>query len=388
MILGAMVDAGLDLEQLRQALVSLPLEGYRLEAERVDRAGLAATHVEVVLAPGDQPQRRLVDIEAIIAQSDLPADDRHRAIKVFRCLAEAEATVHGIAIGDVHFHEVGAVDAIVDIVGTVAGLRLLAVDQCYASPLPAGSGAVRSAHGQLPVPAPATLELLARARAPLRPNDGERGELVTPTGAALLTALARFERPALSLESVGYGAGGRNPPEAPNVLRLWLGQEQTASGRQLLQIETNIDDMQPEFYSYVQELLFAAGALDVWLTPVQMKKNRPAVVLSALCRSDAEDGIVDVLFRETSTLGMRVHEVRRHEADRVSYRFSSSLGEADIKVKLLPGEPPRVAPEFESCRDLALTSGRPLAEVYQMLQQEGAAWLAFQNVRQEEGSRP
>jgi uncharacterized protein (TIGR00299 family) protein len=375
MLLGALVDAGLGLDDLRRELASLQVGGYTLWAERVQRAGIAATRVHVDLDPDEQPQRHLTDILQLIAASALPAADRERGSLVFQRLAEAEAAVHGTSIEAVHFHEVGAVDAIVDVLGAVIGLRLLGVEQCFASPVPTGSGTARAEHGQIPVPAPATLELLARAGAPLRADGGERGELVTPTGAAVLATLARFERPGMTLERVGYGAGSRDPAERPNVLRLWLGEGESRPARRLLQIETNIDDMPAEHFGYVQERLFAVGALDVWFTPIQMKKNRPATLLSVLCPLEAEAAIAGVLLRETSTLGLRLHEVRRHEAARESLHFHSSLGEAAIKLKRLPGEPPRIAPEYESCRAIALHSGLPLAEVYRRVTAEAEAWL-------------
>ena len=375
MVLGALVDAGLSLDQLQRELASLRVGGYRLWSEPVHRAGIAATRVHVELDPGERPRRNLADILALIDGSGLPAADRERGSLVFRRLAGAEAAVHGTSVQEIHFHEVGAVDAIVDVLGAVVGLRLLGIEECYASAVPSGGGSARSAHGEIPAPAPATLELLARAGAPMRADRGERGELVTPTGAALLTSLARFERPALTLERVGYGAGGRDPTDRPNVLRLWIGEAEARPARRLLEVETNIDDMPAEHFGYVQEQLFAAGALDVWFTPIQMKKNRPATMLSLLCPLEAEDVIAGVLLRETSTLGLRLHEVRRHEAERESVRFASSLGEAGIKIKLLPGEPPRIAPEYESCREIALRTGLPLAEVYRLVTREAEAGL-------------
>jgi uncharacterized protein (TIGR00299 family) protein len=381
MILGALVGAGLAIDRLRDELALLRLPGYRLRAERVQRAGLVATQLHVELDAAPHPSRRLVDVLRVIEAAGLPEVDRERGSAIFRRLAEAEAAVHGVGVEEIHFHEVGAVDAIVDVMGAVVGLRLLGVEAAFCSPLPLGSGSAQSQHGRIPIPGPATLELLARAGAPVREDRGERGELLTPTGAAILTTLARFERPAMTLERAGYGAGGRNPPEAPNVLRVWLGQGEAQPARRLLQLETNIDDMPAEFFSYVQERLFAAGALDVWFTPVQMKKNRPAVVLSLLCPAAAEAAVVDVLLSETSTLGLRLWEVRRHEAARESVRFSSSLGEAAVKVKRLPGHPPRVAPEYESCRAIALRTGVPLPEVYQTVAREAQDWLAAREMQ-------
>jgi pyridinium-3,5-bisthiocarboxylic acid mononucleotide nickel chelatase len=370
MILGALVDSGASFEELRAALAGLPVSGYELRFERVRRAGLDAGRVHVDLNDRPQPRRNLKDIIEIIESSGIPPADQQRGVAIFRRLADAEAAVHGIRSDEVHFHEVGAVDAIVDVLGAVIALRLLGIEECFISPLPSGSGSVRSAHGALPVPAPATLELLSRAGAPIRQDGGERGELVTPTAAAILTTVGRFERPPLTLERVGYGAGSRDPVEYPNVLRVWLGAASAVPARRILQIETNIDDMPGEQFGYVQERLFACGALDVWFTPVQMKKNRPAAVISVLCADSAESAIVEVLLRETTTLGLRIWEVRRHEVERESVMFVSSLGEAAVKLKRLPGERSRVAPEYESCRAIALRTGLPLAQVYRVVASE------------------
>jgi hypothetical protein len=293
---------------------------------------------------------------------------------VFRALGEVEAKVHGSSVEAVELHEVGAVDAMVDVTGCVVGLRLLGIEAVYASPLPLGHGEGRGSHGALPLPAPATLELVARAGAPIVEGEGPRGELVTPTGAALLTALGRFERPAMRVESVGYGAGGRDPEGRPNVLRVWLGESEPA-GKRMRLLETNVDDMTPELLAYTQEVLMAAGAADAWFTPIQMKKGRPATMLSVLCQEALESTLVSVLLRETSTLGVRVRDVSRYEAERDVLEFESSLGPAAVKVKRLPGEAPRVAPEYEVCRRIAQERGLPLAEVYRIVAAEAAAQL-------------
>lgn len=375
MILGALVDAGLPLERLKAELAKLPLTGYRLSARRVRRADLAATQVRVALAK-KQPPRRLADILSIIESGSLPPADKEKGTAIFRRLAEAEAKVHGLPLADAHLHEVGAVDAIVDVMGAVAGLRLLRVEELFASALALGGGTTQSSHGALPLPAPATLELVASAGAPtVAHQGGEDWELLTPTGAAIITTLARFQRPAMKVECVGYGAAARDIPGCPNVLRLWLGTAVEQAGQLLLLAETNIDDMNPEVLGYVQERLFASGAADVWLTPIQMKKGRPGVTLSVLCPLEAENAIVSLILRETSTLGLRLREVRRHEAERELLKFESSLGPAVVKVKRLPGEAPQAAPEYEVCRRLAEASGRPLAEVYRIVQAEAQALL-------------
>ena len=302
MLLGAMLDAGLPLDELRSTLSCVPIPGYTLGAEKVTRAGIAATHA-IVDVTEEQPARTLPDILSIIADARLPDADKERATAVFRRLAEAEAKVHGTSPESVLMHDVAAVDAIVDVVGTVAGLRLLGAESLYCSPLPLGEGEVNGPHGHLPIPAPATLALVASARAPIRETDA-RGELVTPTGAAIVTTLATFTRPAMTIEQVGYGAGTRDPEGRPNVLRLWLGE---GSGdretRPMLVIETNIDDMTPEALAYVQEKLLAEGAADAWFQPIQMKKGRPAVMLSVICSEADEERVARLLLREKTEVG-------------------------------------------------------------------------------------
>jgi uncharacterized protein (TIGR00299 family) protein len=375
MLLGAMLDAGLPLEELRRTLAGLPLGGWSLRADKVRRAGIAATHALVEVSE-EQPARTLEDILRIIASAPLPDGDKERAAAVFRSLAEAEAKVHGVDVSAVHLHDVGAVDAIVDVAGAVTGLRLLGVEQLCCSPLPLGSGEVRGPHGVLPVPAPATLELVATAKAPVRATDAS-GELVTPTGAAIVTTLAVFQRPEMTVEAAGYGAGTRDPADRPNVLRLWLGDTQVnRATRPMLLIETNIDDMTPEMLAYVQSKLIADGAADAWLSPVTMKKGRVGVVLSVLCHEADEERLARLLLSETSTLGVRVRPVHRWEAEREVIEFESSLGPAAVKVKRLPGEPPRYAPEYESARALAESSGLPIAEVYRILEREAEQRLS------------
>lgn len=373
MVLGALLDAGLPLADLHRQLKKLPLSGWELAAQPVQRAGLAATQALVRVAEPQAP-RSLSAVLSVIEGSGLAESDRQKASAVFRRLAEAEAKVHGQTVEEVELHEVGAVDAIVDIVGAVVGLRLLGVEQAYASALPAGSGRAQGRHGSLPVPAPATLELLARAGAPVV-SRGE-GELVTPTGAAIITTLAKFQPPALTLERVGYGAGAGDAQDRPNVLRLWLGEGIEGAGGGMVMIETNIDDMTGEMLGYVQEKLLQAGVADVWFTPIQMKKGRPAVTLSAICTAAEEERVARLLLRETSTLGLRVRPLHRYEAQREVFEFESSLGRAAVKLKRLPGEPARIKPEYEVCKGLAERWGLPLAEVYRIVQAEAESLLA------------
>ena len=374
MLLGAIIDCGVSVGDLRGELAKLRLDGYNLSATRVTRSGLAATQAVVEVAGAPAP-RTLGDVLGIIDQSSLPHEDREKAARIFQRLAEAEAKVHGETVEAVHLHDVGAVDAIVDVMGTLAGLRLLDVHEVFASPLPAGAGAVDGPHGKLPVPAPATLELLSRANAPLRPADGASGELVTPTGAAILTIVGRFERPAMTLERAGYGAGSREIEGRPNVLRIWLGERTERGVRQMVLIETNIDDMTGEMLGYARDKLLHAGAADVWFTSIQMKKGRPGVALSVICGEAQEEEIARLLLRETSTLGVRVRPVHRWEAERELLAFESSLGPASVKVKRLAGEPPTIAPEYEACKRLAEATGLPLAEVYRIVQAEWVSRL-------------
>jgi pyridinium-3,5-bisthiocarboxylic acid mononucleotide nickel chelatase len=375
MILGAIVDAGVDFEALRAEVMKLVLpEGaFALEAQKVKRAGFAATKAVVVVK--EPPRHRsLREVLDIVGRSGLPEMDRERASEIFRALGEVEAQVHGQSLDSVELHEVGAVDALVDVCGAVAGLRLIGVEDVFVSPLPMGRGETKGSHGVIPLPAPATLALISRANAPTVEGEGPRGELVTPTGAAILTTLGRFQRPAMRIERVGYGAGGRDPADRPNVIRLWVGEADVV-GRRMRLIETNIDDMSSELLGYVQELLFNADAADVWFTPIQMKKNRPAIMVSVLCQEAHEAEAVRILLRETSTLGVRVRDVGRYEAERDVFEFESSLGPAAVKVKRLPGERPRVAPEYEACRRIALEKSMPLPEVYRIVASEAEALL-------------
>jgi uncharacterized protein (TIGR00299 family) protein len=370
MITGALIDAGLSFDALRGELggLGLPDGAFTLSVAAVQRAGFAATKFDVEVT--EQPHHRsLAEVFGIIEASGLPASDRQQIRAVFQALGEAEAKVHGEPLDAVELHEVGAVDAIVDVSAAVAGLRLLGIDQVYVSPLPLGHGQVKGRHGLLPVPAPATLELIARAGAPIAEGEGQAGELLTPTGAAILTTLGEFKRPAMRVQKTGSGAGGRDPDGRPNILRVWLGEADTPL-RRMRVIETNIDDMTPELLAYAQERLFAAGAADVWFTPIQMKKNRPGVMLSVIGAEALESTLADILLRETSTLGVRVREVGRYEAQREVFEFASSLGPAAVKVKRLSGEQPALSPEFEVCRRLSEAHGLPLAEVYRLVTAE------------------
>ena len=379
MLLAALIDAGAPLESIQEALRSLPIQGWSLTTAPARRGALRALRVCVNsdTEPGDG--RTLADIEALLVSGALPSDVATRALEVFRRLAHAEACAHGTAPEATPLHAVGATDAIVDVVGVITALALLEVGSVYASPVPlAATGQSQSGHGPVPLPAPATLELLRSVAAPLRAADPrDDAELVTPTGAVLLAEFARFERPAMRVDRIGIGAGRRELPHRPNVLRVWLGERAAAvaavEARAIVVLETTVDDMTAEQIAFARERLHTAGALDVWMTGVAMKKGRSGLQLTVVARPNQESALVQTLLRETSTLGVRVRDERRYEADRESLRFESSLGSVDLKRKRLPGTPPQIAPEFESCRRLAEQHGLPIAEVYARVQGEAAA---------------
>ncbi len=373
MILGSLVDAGLPIELLTAELAKLPLKGYRISAQPASRGVITGTQVNITLK-GTGMRRNLKDILDLIEKSTLSSEIKDRSARIFHRLAQAEATVHRLPVDEVHFHEVGAVDTIVDVVGAVIGFELLGIEALFSSPLPTGSGTAETEQGVIPIPAPATLELIASSGAPMRPTPDANRELVTPTGAAIVTTLASFENPTFHLQRIGYGVGMREVAAIPNVLPLWIG-EMTEEGRQLLLFETNIDDMSPELYGYVMECLFERGALDVWFTPIQMKKNRPAVMLSVLAPPEAEDEIVETILRETSTLGVRVQRMARHQSERELVHFDSSLGGVRVKVKRLQGKRVSLSPEFEDCRLLAQEHGLPLQEVYRIIAAEANAQI-------------
>lgn len=445
MILGALVDAGLPLEALRQRLSALHLTDFELRARRVAKNAFAAMKVDVIVAD-DVPERRLADIEAIVTDSDLAPEIKERAVAIFHRMGEAEANIHGTTLADVHLHELGGVDTIVDVVGALAGLDALGVEQVVVSPVPLGRGFIRGAHGQIPLPAPATVALLKGAPVVGSPLEMET---VTPTGAALLTSLASSfgPIPPMTLTAIGYGAGSRDLP-IPNVIRVLIGESMPTpkpqaphhhphphehghehphdhehdhahehphrhdhehdhphthdhehphdhdhshphdhehphsptpplptpqspstvyclpSTTHLSVLETNIDDLNPEIYGYVMEKLFEAGALDVYLSPIQMKKNRPATLLRVLCRPDDVQTMTAILFAETTTLGVREQTVARHALPRVIEHVDTPYGPVHVKVAELPDGTTKRAPEYEDCRRLAAQHSVPLREVY------------------------
>ena len=362
MFLGCLADAGWPLAALRAVIerLALPAGSWSVEAASTMRGPLRATLLHVSTNEGDR-HRHLADIAQIIGMADLPTAVKARAIAVFTRLAEAEATVHGATVEAVHFHEVGALDAIIDIVGVCAGLHELGVDRLYASSVPLGEGWAMTAHGRIPVPAPATLNLLMSVQAPVRPAPGP-GELVTPTAAALLAEFASFGQPHMRIERIGCGAGQKEFAW-PNIARLLLGEASEIGG--YVQIETNIDDMNPELYGAVSDSLFAAGALDVWLTPIQMKKGRPGVLICVLAPASHESRLSEILLRETTTLGVRVHPVHRHETRRSFVTVKTPYGVVQVKLKWAGDTVIGVKPEYADCQRLAAEQELPLRLVYE-----------------------
>jgi hypothetical protein len=418
MIIGALLDLGLDLELLKAELAKLGLEGYEIRARKIMKSGFSATKFDVLdkngrlhdhgydndsdhvrhdeyyhrphhnpdydLHHGDQGHhedfhrhhhehfhhKNLSDIVYLIEQSQLPADVKGKSIAIFNRLAAAEAKIHGTVTEEVHFHEVGAMDAIIDIVGAVIGVHLLGIDRILVSPLPAGKGFVQCQHGIIPVPAPAAIELL---QGMTMYGSEHEGETVTPTGAAIVSTLAEAcgPMPEMTIVKVGYGAGTREFA-VPNVLRAVMGEEITkdvpyydCSVETVAELEANIDDMNPEFFDYIFDRLLKNGALDVFLLPVQMKKNRPATILKVLCAERDLHTMAGLLFTETSTIGVRVNRWQRFCLRREVIRVQTEFGEVRVKQAMLDGKIVNQAPEYEDCKEIARACKIPLKQVYQ-----------------------
>jgi uncharacterized protein (TIGR00299 family) protein len=398
MVLGALLDAGLPLDALRQALGSLGV-GHDLQVARVLKAGISATHVTVTgqeepahdhhhhhhhgqdhhhghshdgqshAAPAHHVHRSLHDIAHLIDRSHLSDTGKSKAVAMFRRLAEAEAAIHDMPIEEVHLHEVGAVDSIIDIVGAVFALEWFGIDDIEASPLNVGGGTVEMAHGTFPIPAPATLRLLAGV--PIY-SSGIMAELLTPTGALVVSTYAKRygPMPSMAVERVGYGAGTRDLGKVPNVLRVVVGERvardlpaDMAASADVIKIECEIDDMSPQLFGPVSDRLLSAGALDVFVTPIIMKKGRPGALLTVLAPPDGRDALCDVLFRETTTIGVRFEQVRRDVLDRVWEDVAIEGGQVRVKVASRRGEVLNAAPEFEDCLRLAAAMGRPVKSI-------------------------
>lgn len=377
MILGSLIDAGLSHHILLKHLERLPLPGFSVQIEKVTKCGISGTRVNV-LTQDCHTHRHLQDIYSILEQSKLEHDVIKTAKKIFQNLAQAEAKVHNTTPDNIHFHEVGAVDAIVDIVGAVVGLKELGIEEIYVSPLNLGSGFVECEHGTIPVPAPATVELLKGV--PSYTSD-VRQELVTPTGAAIITTLAKEfgSMPELVVDCAGYGAGERDL-KIPNLLRVIVGEHKQISNYHTdknIILETNIDDMNPEFFDFLFYRLSKEGALDVSLTPIYMKKNRPGTLLRVLAKENNKDNLIKAIFEETTTLGIRTYSANQISLPLEFRPIETKYGTIRIKIKKISGKSTQVLPVYEDCRLAAIKYGLPVKHVYDEVVREGLAKIDF-----------
>ena len=367
MILGALVSLGVDIKELQNRLKSLNLKGYKLNSRQVKRNGFIGTKVNVVLNQTSQKSHRarsFNDIKSLIEKSDLSQIVKFNSIAIFRRIGKVEAKVHGTTINRIHFHEVGAIDSIIDIVGGSLAMDLLDADLIVSSPINTGEGIVKCDHGILPVPAPATLELLKGIPCY---SSGVEKELTTPTGAAFIGHFAeKFgSLPNMNMLSTGYGAGTHEIKNIPNLLRVVLGKsEESSHHRSMKVIETNIDDMNPEFYDYVIDQLFKVGAVDVFFAPINMKKNRPGILLSVIASKECFDSVVHILLEETSTLGVRHYEIDRVVSPRKQKMIVTPFGKVRVKIGGLDGSTRTISPEYEDCRKIAQKKEIPIKKVY------------------------
>jgi uncharacterized protein (TIGR00299 family) protein len=378
MTLGALIDLGVPLPWLKESIAALPLTGFDITVKEVKYNGICAKRVEVD-AQGHHHHRHFADIRALIAESPLPEPVKATAQSIFRRLAEAEAGVHGCSPEEVHFHEVGAVDAIVDVVGTALCLSRLGITEIAAAPVPNGRGFVECRHGRLPVPAPATVAILKGV-----PTYGVEVEyeLTTPTGAAIVSTVAQTFGPVppMTVEGVGYGAGRRNLDPGPNLLRVMLGERSADrlgvknefKQDQIVVAESSIDNMNPEIFGFLMDRLFAEGALDVVWIPIQMKKNRPGTMVQVLCRRERLGSIARCILSETTSLGVRYHEAGRYLVERDVFTLDSSFGPIPVKRIRYPQGEVRLVPEYDACKRIALEKAIPLRTVYDVVAREAA----------------
>ena len=390
MTLGALLDLGVPLEWLKEQLHRVPLTEFDIGVSSVQRHGIQAVSVQVQILDG-KTSRNYSDIRELIENSPLSDTVKSTSLAIFKRLAEAEARIHNCTVDHVHFHEVGGIDALVDIVGSALGLDYLGVKNIVASPVPLGRGFVTCSHGKLPVPAPATLGILAGI--PVYGTDIPH-ELVTPTGAAIIRSLTqRFEPlPEMVIARIGYGAGRRDLEDRPNLLRILLAAEskpdidrdQKLAEDQITIVETCIDDMNPEVFGYVMERLFEDGALDVYWIPVHMKKNRPGTMLQVLCKDDSRDRLIDRVLSETTTTGVRYYQSRRRLLGRDQLKIKTTFGVIPVKRIRDPRGNNRLVPEYEVCRQIALKKNLPLRVVYEAVTREAALSNGEGRMRNEE----
>ena len=374
MLLASLVDCGLDIDALSATLTMIGASGFQLEPRTEDRQGVTGTYLDVRIDENNNLKRTPSEFINLVKAAPMSEKSKSRCIDVFNLIGEAEGALHGEDPGKVHLHELGTIDTLIDVAGVILGLEMMSVEKVYCSPLPTGSGTVKTQHGLLPVPAPATAFMMAAQNIPCYPpppHMPSTGEMVTPTGMALLATLADFSQPVMNINTIGYGLGTRNPKNYPNVLAFWIGEILVSENKnEIVLLETNLDDTTGETLGYVQENLLKMGARDVWFTPIQMKKNRPGITLSCLIDESDKTRIADFIMYETSTLGIRVRSVERIEAERVVERFVASVGEVGIKLKKKDGVVVSVSPEYEDCRKIAMKSNLPFQRVYALVQKE------------------
>jgi uncharacterized protein (TIGR00299 family) protein len=381
MTLGALVDAGAPVAEIATMLAGLNLPGWRLEAEPASQNGIGGTRVSVIVED-EAHSRTWRVIREMIESSALPDRVKDRSMAIFANLAEAEAAIHGATPDDVHFHEVGGIDAIIDICGASCAIELLGIEAVYSGPPRAGTGFAKSMHGVIPVPAPATARLLAMANAPVPPAfpdlDAVPGELLTPTGAAILTTLARFERPAFTPVAIGYGYGRKTFPW-PNALRVWIGEtsETPAEDDGEILIETNIDDMSAQHVELLIERLFAAGAYDAWTAPINMKKGRPALLVSAIGPASARDRLSETMIEQSTTLGVRIQPITRIKAARRIETIVTRWGDVRVKLRGWNGRVIDIAPEYDDCAAIARREDLPLRQVWNEAHRIGEAFVGL-----------
>lgn len=374
MILGAMIDAGLSLKTLREELEKLRVSGLRLKTRKVLRAGIGGTQVIVERKNERRTHRNLKEMLSIIDRSRLDSEVKEKSRAIFQRIADAEAKIHRVPMEEVHFHELGGLDSVADIVGSVIGLQQLKVDEVWVSRVNVGGGFVKCEHGVLPVPAPATLSLMKGK--PIY-SSGIEKELLTPTGAAVLTTLgSRFgEMPPMKVEKIGYGAGRDELPH-PNLLRLMIGSLLKDSGKEKVSvIETNIDDMNPQLFDHIMEKLLKMGVLDVFLVPVMMKKNRPGILLTVISPPEKRGLVTEFILKETTTLGMRWREEERVRADREVLTLDTPYGKVRFKIAYWEGEKVNLSPEYEDCKRIALREGIPLKDIFEEAKRVAMKWF-------------
>lgn len=373
MVLAALVDVGWPVKELEKELNKLDLSNYHIEAERVAKQGIASTRIKIRIKE-EKKERTLRDILGILDKSKLEEEIKERSRAIFIRLAGVEAKIHTKSPQEIHFHELGGLDTIIDVVGAVAGMKCLGIDKVYSSPLPLGKGFLKCSHGILPVPAPATLELLKGI--PVYGSNIE-AELITPTGAVIISTLAENfgQMPPMKIDNIGYGAGQRDLP-IPNLLRVSIGVLKKAYEEDAVSlVQTNIDDMNPEFYEHIADRLFNEGALDVFLTPIQMKKTRPATMLSVITDEEKIERMLEVIFDETTTLGVRISKIKRRKLNRESRKVATKYGKIEVKIGKLDGIVKNISPSYEECRKIATHLNIPLKNVYQEAKQASSDLL-------------